>query len=284
MTRDNERHFPEAFVPPTAAVTADRTAVRLSDTLTVTLTVEGPSPLQVELSKTLLTDEAAPLWKIELVGGATVRTDPAGDHWQQVFRLSPFVPGEAVPLAFRPVRVSGAEVPLDPLNIKVETVITTAKVDDARPVTEIEQLPPSSAEPFTAGPVIAVGVTTAFAAAVAFSVIRHRRKPKPVSADEWVRRRLAELDPNSGVKYADGIADAVRGYLARRFHLTADPYTTPELLAAGDTAGAWAADTRAAVAEILGTCDRVKFAGRMPTADECRVLGEQTRALIDGWE
>jgi hypothetical protein len=281
-------NFPEAHVPPTAAVTADRPVIRLSDTLTVTLSVDGPPPLRVELPTSLLTAETALDWKVEPVGRATLRTTPAGDRWEQVYHLSPFVPGEAVPLAFQPVRVSGLDVLPNPLSIKVETVISAAKADDARPVTEIEPLPPPPAQPPPVGPAFAVGVMAVFVAAVVYA-LRRRRQPKPVSADEWCRRRLAKLDADSGAErlgptaFVDGIAGVVRGYVARRFHLTADPLTTPELLAAGDAAGVWAPDTRAAVAAILEACDRVKFAGQTPTPDDCRELSGRVRTAIDNW-
>ena len=52
--------------------TADKKTIELSQSLTVTLTVEGPAPLRVELPKQLLVPETERDWKIQATGPATV--------------------------------------------------------------------------------------------------------------------------------------------------------------------------------------------------------------------
>ena len=53
----------------TAAATADRTTIRLSENLWVTFAVEGPAPLRVELPENLLAAESMAAWRIRPLGG-----------------------------------------------------------------------------------------------------------------------------------------------------------------------------------------------------------------------
>jgi hypothetical protein len=276
----------ERPVPPTATATADCPLIRLSDTLSVTLIADGSTPLRVELPKELLADESALVWKIEPVGAAEVRElAPGSGRWQQSFRLSPFLNGDPLPLTFNPIRVNGVEVPVNPLMVKVETSIRSPTAADARPVTDIEPLPPPTPTGFSPGFYLPVLCAAVFIAAVAVVLLRRRRKPVPLTSHEWANRRLTELEatPLPATSVIDGIVDVIRGYLARRFQLTVDPLTTVELLRTADAAGVWDADTRAAVGSILEACDGVKYSGRTPGPEQCRDWCERTRAAVNGW-
>lgn len=270
---------------PSVRATADQLALRLSDTLTVVVTADGPAPLRVEPPKDLLAAESVLVWKVEPLGPATLTDRGADQRWQQAYKLSPFVPGEKVPVAFNPFKVNGTDLTPDPLTVKVETSLQTAKADDARPVTDIEHLPPLPSAGFGWGLGLTAGVVGLFLVAVLAALIRHRTKPKPVPPTEWALAELDALDPDrlTPRELTDGLTAVVRGFVGRRFALAPDPFTTAELLAAADAAGVWSADTRTRVSAVLEACDRVKYAGYSVTADECRRWRDELRAVILSW-
>lgn len=275
--------------PITAHLTADRTALRLSETLSVTLTVQGPDPLRVEPITDPLIDVSAAVWKID-PDGPVVRTAGADGttRWEQVYRLSPFVPGNEIPVTFRPVRVSGVEVAVPPLTVRVTTSLTAPVPDDVRPVTGVQSLPPPSVER-PVGPLFALAVALVIIAAAVLTFFRRRRATVAVSPQEWAVTQLDAFDAdlNAGRRPAASTAgrltDVIRGYLSRRFGLTVDPYTTEELLRAGDRAAVWTTDGRAVVASVLESCDRAKYAGQDFSGDECLRCSRAVRSLVLDW-
>lgn len=268
---------------PSATATASATTLRLSDTIDLTLTAKGEAPLRVELPKDLLEPASAAVWQIEPVGTATVTPD--GTAWTRHYRLSPFLPGEHT-LKFNPIKVNGTDATPESLTFKVETALRNPTAGDARPVTGVEQLPPTAAaEP----PLVLAGVSLLLAligVLVVALVVARRRKPKPLAPGEWVREQFARLraarlpEP----EFVERLAGAFREYLARRFGLNTEQATTAELLAAADAKAVWDADARRGVEHLLGECDAVKFAGRVPTAADCDALAERAGGLVERWE
>ena len=271
---------------PTVVVRASASVLRLSDAAELTLTAGGPAPLRVELPAELLAPESAVGWQLVPAGPATRSAD--GAEWVQTFRLSPFAPGEALTVAFNPVRVNGTDVTPAPLTFKVETSLREASAADIRPVTGIEQLP---APPESDSSLIAAGVSllgALVAVLVVVLVVARKRTAKPLTAGEWVREQLATLQSDrghgrvGGAAFVTAVAEVFREYLTRRFGLNTEQKTTGELLEAGHTI--WDADTRAEVEAMLSACDGVKFAGRVPGESECDDLTEQAGRLIARWE
>jgi hypothetical protein len=216
---------------------------------------------------------------------------PDGTTWAQKYTLSPFVHGESLVVRFNPVRVNGTEVTPDPLTFKVETSLRNATAADARPVTGVESLPapPPAAEPplIAAGLVVLSGLVVALAVVLA---IARKRKPKPLTAGEWIRLELSHTRDDFArgrwkpTEFAGWVSHLMRRYLHKRFGLTAEHRTTAELLADADAQSLWDADTRDAVEKVLRVCDAVKFAGAVPTPAECDELVERVSKLVDGWE
>jgi HAMP domain-containing protein len=270
---------------PTVVVTASAAALRLSDTVEVTLTATGVAPVRVELPKELLEPASAVAWQITPVRSAT-STD--GTTWVQTFRLSPFVPGDELLVKFNPIKVNGTEVTPESFTLRVETALRNPTAADARPVTGIEQLP---APPASDPPLILAGVTllvALVAVLAAVLVAACKRRTKPLSPGEWVREQIGTLQTNllSGrlteAEFVQCLATAFRDYLTRRFGLNSEPMTTAELIASAD--GVWDADTRNEVEDLLTACDAVKFAGRVPSPTDCDALADQAGRLVDGWE
>lgn len=270
---------------PTVVASASTPALRLSDTVEVTLTATGAAPIRVELPKELLEPASAVAWQITPVRGAT-STD--GTTWVQTFRLSPFVPGDDLPVKFNPIKVNGTEVTPDPLTLRVETALRNPTAADARPVTGIEPLPtpPASEPPFILAGVTLLAALVAVLAAVL--VAARKRRAKPLAPGEWVRERIGTLQTNllngrlTGAEFVECLATAFRDYLTRRFGLSTERMTTAELIASAD--GVWDADARTGVEDLLTACDAVKFAGKVPSPTDCEALAKQAGRLVDGWE
>lgn len=271
---------------PTVRASTPATAIRLSDTADVTLTVSGPAPLRVELPKELLSPESAAVWQIAPVGPVT-RAD--GTTWAQTFRLSPFVPGEVVPVAFNPITVNGTAVTPEPtLKFKVETSLRNPTAADARPVTGIEHLPD---KPTTDSPLVVAGgslLLALVALLVGVLVFARKKQAKPLAPGEWVRERIGTLQSDrrhgrlTDAAFVGLLAEAFREYLTRRFGLNTEQKTTAEVMAAGEAV--WDADARRVVEQLLDSFDAVKFAGQLPTANECHAQAEAVETLVSGWE
>jgi hypothetical protein len=233
----------------------------------------------------LLDPASAIAWQITPVRSAT-STD--GTTWVQTFRLSPFVPGDDLPVKFNPIRVNGTAVAPESFTLKVETALRNPTAADARPVTGIEQLPSSqTSEP----PLILAGITllvSLVAVLVAVMVAARKRRAKPLSPGERIRGRIGGLRSNlrSGLlteaEFVGCLAAAFREYLTHRFGLNTEQMTTAELIASAD--GVWDADARTGVEDLLTACDAVKFAGKVPSPTDCEALADQAGRLVDGWE
>jgi hypothetical protein len=271
---------------PSVRATASAAVLRLSDTTEITLTASGPAPLRVEVPKELLDPASAVGWQISPTGPAVVSAD--GTTWAQRYKLSPFVPGEALEVKFNPIRVNGTEVTPDPLAFQVLTSLRNPTAADARPVTGIEPLPDL---PASDPPLVLAGVTLTVALAAVLTAVlvaARKRKAKPLSPGEWVRERIGTLHSDrlhgrvSGAEFVERLAAAFREYLTRRFGLATEQKTTAELLASADAV--WDADTRSGVGELLTACDAVKFAAAVPTAADCDALAEQAGKQVDRWE
>lgn len=275
----------QAVVP---TVSFDRQAVRLSESVRVTLAVEGPAPLRVEPPEPqkLLAGEAAAAWRIRPAGGVTVDDLPGGrQRWSQAYRLDPYVAGEQVPVAFAPIGVAaGGATAAQPVTwpaaeVKVTTAIADAKAEAARPVTGIEELPPRPGDdPGAAGWPFVAGLGAVFAAVLAVVLVRRwRAKPPPVPPGPWAARELGRI--TLGPETADRVAAVIRGFVERRHGLPASQRTTAELLAACDGA-AWPVETVAGLREVLERCDRARFAGGELSPDDAAGLIASAKAWV----
>jgi len=96
-------------------------------------------------------------------------------------------------------------------------------------------------------------------------VRRHRWEPahRRLEPPAWLVAAVAlrDLDGQSLLarEYLDGLAGVLRRYLHGRFFIAAEEMTAPEILMASRRAG-WRAGTIAGFAELLATCDDVRYA------------------------
>ena len=283
------------FATPAAAqvvpsVTLDRQTVRLSESVRVTLAVEGPAPLRIDLPaepQKLLAPETAAAWRIRPAGDVAVEDLPGGrQRWARAYRLDPYVPGDKVPVAFAPVPVAAGGAAAQPVTwpaqeVKVTTTIADAKAEDARPVTGIEELPPvPGPDPGAVGWPFVAGLAAVFGAVVVAVLVRRwRAGPPPLPPGEWAVRELDRLAREPTGPVADRVAAAVRGYVERRHGLPASKRTTAELVEACEGAG-WPAEGVERLRELLGRCDRARFAPDPPDPAEGAGLIAAARAWV----
>jgi hypothetical protein len=261
---------------------ADRTEITLAQSVRITLTVEGPAPLRVELPATLLTADANAAWRIRPdPPGSKAEVKPVGpgrERWQQVYRLDPYAEGKPLVASFSPVTVNGHTVSWEPVPITVtKTVGDPATTPPRPPVGPEEPPPPPRAPPiehFSLWAAVLIGVVCVVVLVVALTRVR---KVKPVPPGAWALAQLARLKATGGAETVERVAAVLRTFVERRFAIPATKLTTGELAAAAREQG-WPVEHAEALRALLDECDRVKFAGDLPDDDGCRRL---TRRAVD---
>jgi len=259
------------MAPPAISVEVipSRTELRLSESLRAEVRISGPAPLRLDLPKEWLAESSPAVWKIEPLGSPRLTDAPGGvQQWSQSFRLDPYLPGASVPLAFSPAIVNGQEVHFPSFSIAVTTSITNPKVEDARPITGIETLPPEPARPQLSGEPWQYAVVTLFLAIMVYRLFR-RQKPKlqpEPSPSEWFHRELAKLNAGDA-NFAEAMAAIIRGYLRREHGIPAEARTVAELRATQPQLES--------MLSILDRCDRSKFAGEKLSGEECEEMRDR---------
>lgn len=262
-------------------------AVRLSDSVKVTLTIEGDAPLTVEVPKQVLDDTSEAIWQVRPAGPPSLRDGPKPGRqmWQQVYIAKPFVPGTPT-LEFAPFVATAngvrRDVPWGQRQIAVQTSLAAATLEDIRPPTDILEL----TDPTRDGdgwflPIATVGVVLVFAACVVLAALR-KRSPEALTPTAWIERELARLGAPKlpANEFAEGLGDALREYAERRSGVAARQRTTAELLAELAPTGIWTAEQLAELGSVLDRCDLAKFAGRLPDAAEREALLSGARGFV----
>jgi hypothetical protein len=248
----------------------DRGEVPLSGDVLLTLTVEGPAPLEVAPPRPLLTKASAQAWRVKEPALPTREVLPGRRQlWRQEFRLSPFEAGPSVAVALAPLRVKAggaAETPITWEKLLPVTVTTTARPDpkSLRDVTGVEAVPaPPAAPTQDRRPLLAVGGGFGLALLlliVARLLARRRRRgaAPPVHDAAWAVRELAAL-PGAPGDFAR-VAEVLRLYLRHRFDVPAGLLTSAELRDVLRREVKLAAPLDEELRVILERCDQAKFA------------------------
>ncbi len=271
--------------PVRATAEVDRPRITLAESVRLTLTIEGPANLTVELPSQLLSREAHAIWRIREADGGRVQLTPLPDgrqQWKRVYQLDAFAlshpPNTPLPLVLNPVWVNRQQVHWEPewLGVVVDRIGGESAPTEQTPfpITGIEELPPPA--PFAASPSpwpwIALAVLGVVLGAAVLMGWR-RRPPVPVSAEA---RALAALEKLAGscvpvAQRVEEVAAIVREFIESRFAIAASKQTTAELLAAATEQG-WPVEPTHTLRLLLEECDRAKFAGNLPDDDGCRRL------------
>ncbi len=111
--------------------------------------------------------------------------------------------------------------------------------------------------------------------------------PPPPPAHEWayaqIDRLMAEdlLRKGRVQRFYYRISDIVRGYVERRFDVSAPEMTTEEFLAVAAKDKRFEHDQQASLSEFLAACDTVKYAGQIPQIDQGDVVTEAAKQFVD---
>jgi len=280
--------------PVTATAEAKPAAIQLSEKTVVTLTVTGPAPLRVELPSPPLTVDSLQVWRIAATEQPTLsKLEDGRETWSQRFTLDWWGSGDKGRIAFVPVKVTAGtdvnsrDVPVSALDVMIDLgrwkKSGPLELEEARSKAEvrsIEELPPRpTATPESFVWLFLLGVVVVVAAMVVVGIVRRaRRKPPPLPPLEWALAEFdrMERDAASGEVLADRVAAVLREFIARKFGVAAPKQTTAELLADANRAG-WPPGLDG----ILERCDRAKFAGESPDADEGRELVVRAREWVE---
>jgi hypothetical protein len=261
----------------------DRGEVELSGELRVLVSIEGPAPIEVDLPRPLT---ATTDWQVNVSPPKTVSLGEGVERWQQAFRFKPYQTGR-VPLKLQPIRfrtgneVRDWELTWPPQNIGVTSSVENADLGSARPVTDIEPLPPVEPSSHHWGLAATVAIVIILVIGVAlWRLGRKGAKPQPArSPRDRALAELAKIDPPAP-EQLPRVADVLRQFLEEHFQLAATRQTTSEFHTTLGNANVLTESQVESVAEILTRCDLVKFAGVRPDAETCEALLRRSRLLV----
>src|SRR5262249_47646727 len=162
--------------------------------------------------------------------------------------------------------LNSREVTFPSKEVRVQSTITDAKAEQARPVTGIEELPMIKPPRDSMGWQFAATLGAIFFFVVIGVLVRRSRaKPPPIPPGQWANRELDRLERDhamgrvTNLAAADRLASILRDFIERRFGILATKLTTAELLVACTQAD-WPAERTEPLGEVLDRCDRAKFA------------------------
>lgn len=268
----------------------DRGALSLSEAVTLTLTVEARSPLEMEPIKSPTT---AKVWLVTPLGEPEVVTLPNQRmRWRQAFRLEPLQADKAVALSLEPIsfRTDGqpATVTLKPFAVEVTTVVLGPSLGALKENTPPEELP--EPERFDWQLYSLLGSGLALLALGSWLVRRRLHRPLPPAPeptpDQWALRELVRLEagplgmPEEVHRYHALLADVLRTYIDRRFGLHATEQTTQEFLTTLRRTALLPEDFQDQLRSVLERCDLAKFARIDYSASDCRATAQQARDFV----
>ncbi len=258
-------------------VTIDRNAIRLSESVRITLSLDGATPLRVDLPKEWLDELSAKAWRIRPQSAAVVEDQPNGrQHWSQSFRVDPYVPGEAIHLGFAAVNVQAGmdrepkAISWKSLEVRVTTTVKGDAISEMRGGTGIELLPELTDSPRSFPPWLLAAFLVAFAvmAVVAWIGRRTRNRQTALSVEQ---QALTNLD---GIPDDATPADILRQYIEARTGMAVLHLTTPELLQCLQPR------VLPNLQVVLECCDRAKFSGVTPDANDRFELIEMAKLFV----
>ncbi len=137
------------------------------------------------------------------------------------------------------------------------------------------------------GPLIVVAVVALAVLILRRAGRRRAERTVRIPADVWAGRRIAALLLDDLLarglvrEFYYRLSDIVRGYVERRFGVSAPEMTTEEFLTAAAADGRFGQRHTSQLNRFLGACDLVKYAGHEPALDEAGAMLEAARQFID---
>ncbi len=258
-------------------VTIDRNVIRLSESVRITLSLDGATPLRVDLPKELLDELSTKSWRIRPQSAAVVEDQPnEQQRWSQSFRVDPYIPGEAVHLGFAAVNVQAGTdrepkaIAWKSLEVRVTTTVKGDVLSEMRGGTGIELLPEPTVSQRELPPWVLATFLIAFAVMVMATWIgQRRRNHQTVRTIE--QQALANLD---NIPDGSTPADILRQYIEARTGMAVLHLTTPELLQSLQPR------VLPNLQVVLERCDLAKFSGVTPDANDRFELIEMAKRFV----
>jgi hypothetical protein len=264
----------------------DRIEIPLSG-VRMALRIEGKAAVRV------LTNEVMPAsktWKLRPL--AEVSPAKASLGWVRQFYLEPLAkPGEKLLLQIPPLTFAVGKQPArtarwQPIRVRITTEIKNPSLEEMRPITGPEPVPPAPSWRAAVGFTLSVGVLGALFL-LAWEVGRRRFRQRTVPAPEaWAMRELGRLGcldfsgADGSDRFATALSDVVRRYLELRFRLQAPRQTTTEFLSAMQDSPQLSPPQQELLRDLLERCDLAKFARAALSAEEGEALIAQARGFI----
>jgi hypothetical protein len=212
----------------------------------------------------------------------------SGRHRIPPFRLEMLDPrgrgsGTAAPAApAAPVEIMTEEVPL--VVKEVDVAATTAKLPPARGALPAEV----GGRPWWLWVVLGLGAIWAALGAMLFFRLRKRRAVRiKMTAYDVALSRLRALEER-GAPGGDDVdawfvelSAIVRRYLEGRYDIRAPELTTEEFLGVASRSAELTPDHRELLSSFMARCDRVKFAGYRPDAEESIATLRAARGFVE---
>lgn len=259
-------------------------SIALSGTTTVRISIMGKAPVEVEPIRSF---SDSPNWAVKAQPPYVYPREEGREEWSQTFVLEPFQTGD-VALPIKPIRFrTGNEVRDWTLTwptstIRVTTMVEKPELSSAHPVTDVESLPPapdrSQVWRYVAGFLVFVAVAVGLAV---WLRRRHVIDYEPLSPREWITAELERLDRDGiSAEQLPDLANVLRQFLERQFHLTATRQTSAEFRTTLENRELLSIDHINELFTILTECDFVKFAGAKPPREACESLLIRARTLV----
>lgn len=246
---------------PIATLALSTDAVRLSDALTATVSIDVLPPFTIAVPTPLLLGASRQVWQIVPQGKPVIAKLLDGqERWSQVYRLEPFPAGE-LPVEFAAFEVNGTAVvlPLKTVTVK-STIDATAQV---RPVTDPEVLSPLPVEERS---LMAPSLAVLAAVLVMIVAILWRRKPC-VTAKTNEKDSLDSLEIEADSRrFTERLSKIVRETLESKHGKPFTKYVTSEI-------------DDPAIRDLLTRCDAVRFAQTVLGDSERRELLAEARRI-----
>jgi hypothetical protein len=262
---------------------SERLLARLSDRLSLTIQVEGPPGMEVEPIAGITASTA---WEVEPEMDA-LEDKQAADRmiWRESFALRPVRPGVLyLPLQSLRYREAAGQpwqvVKWPAIIIHVSTDILTPDASELYDRLEPEEPPyvPAWWEPIFRP---AIGAVLACSLVAALLLLARRRAPVPPPEPDVLAEldRIAYLPVESAEQienYHKQLADVIHTFLHQTLDISVTKQTTAELLSQIDESCPW----KEQIAQVLESCDLVKFARAMPDPEDCHALVSTVRMLM----
>ncbi len=259
----------------------------LSDTLTVTVSVEGSPGLEVEPQELQV-----PGWTV-LGRDKPTTTKPAAARlrWQQAYLLAPQSRGaltlQMPALRYRDLAAQWQTATWQPLTINVTSQLGPVETGKLRDLAQVETVPPALA---AGSPPWYLLLAVPPRLLLVLLVYRYYRRNAPTTRRQPAREALRECErlitsqlpeQGRGERFITLLTTILRRYLERQYQLPARRQTTREFLQALADADGFSAEQKQRLAAFLEQCDLIKFARVSPSTADCRALADEVRRLVE---